>query len=313
MSLRVVFMGTPDFAVPSLQALLEAGYEVIGVFTQPDRPKGRGGKVQMSPVKECALKHGIPVFQPLKIRVDGLEPLRELAPDLCVTAAFGQILSQEVLDVPGLGTVNVHASLLPRHRGAAPVQWAVLQGDSLTGVTTMLTDRGIDTGDMLLKAELPIGEEDTAGSLLDKLSHTGAGLLIETLRRLEAGTCPREKQDEAQSTYDPMLKKEMGLIDFTEASSRCVNRVRTMNPWPCAYAPLAEGVLRVWRARAAEGCGKAGTVLRADKKDGLVVATGDGAMELCEIQAPNAKRMDARAFLLGHPITPGKLLSEVRL
>ncbi len=313
MSLRVVFMGTPDFAVPSLQALLEAGYEVIGVFTQPDRPKGRGGKVQMSPVKECALKHGIPVFQPLKIRVDGLEPLRELAPDLCVTAAFGQILSQEVLDVPGLGTVNVHASLLPRHRGAAPVQWAVLQGDSLTGVTTMLTDRGIDTGDMLLKAELPIGEEDTAGSLLDRLSHTGAGLLIETLRRLEAGTCPREKQDEAQSTYDPMLKKEMGLIDFTEASSRCVNRVRAMNPWPCAYAPLAEGVLRVWRARAAEGCGKAGTVLRADKKDGLVVATGDGAMELCEIQAPNAKRMDARAFLLGHPITPGKLLSEVRL
>lgn len=267
----------------------------------------------MSPVKEGALKHGIPVFQPLKIRVDGLEPLRELAPDLCVTAAFGQILSQEVLDVPGLGTVNVHASLLPRHRGAAPVQWAVLQGDSLTGVTTMLTDRGIDTGDMLLKAELPIGEEDTAGSLLDKLSHTGAGLLIETLRRLEAGTCPREKQDEAQSTYDPMLKKEMGLIDFTEAPSRCVNRVRAMNPWPCAYAPLAEGVLRVWRARAAEGCGKAGTVLRADKKDGLVVATGDGAMELCEIQAPNAKRMDARAFLLGHPITPGKLLSEVRL
>lgn len=313
MSLRVVFMGTPDFAVPSLQALLEAGYEVIGVFTQPDRPKGRGGKVQMSPVKEGALKHGIPVFQPLKIRVDGLEPLRELAPDLCVTAAFGQILSQEVLDVPGLGTVNVHASLLPRHRGAAPVQWAVLQGDSLTGVTTMLTDRGIDTGDMLLKAELPIGEEDTAGSLLDKLSHTGAGLLIETLRRLEAGTCPREKQDEAQSTYDPMLKKEMGLIDFTEAPLRCVNRVRAMNPWPCAYAPLAEGVLRVWRARAAEGCGKAGTVLRADKKDGLVVATGDGAMELCEIQAPNAKRMDARAFLLGHPITPGKLLSEVRL
>lgn len=313
MSLRVVFMGTPDFAVPSLQALLEAGYEVIGVFTQPDRPKGRGGKVQMSPVKECALKHGIPVFQPLKIRVDGLEPLRELAPDLCVTAAFGQILSQEVLDVPGLGTVNVHASLLPRHRGAAPVQWAVLQGDSLTGVTTMLTDRGIDTGDMLLKAELPIGEEDTAGSLLDRLSHTGAGLLIETLRQLEAGTCPREKQDEAQSTYDPMLKKEMGLIDFTEESSRCVNRVRAMNPWPCAYAPLAEGVLRVWRARAAEGCGKAGTVLRADKKDGLVVATGDGAMELCEIQAPNAKRMDARAFLLGHPITPGKLLSEVRL
>ena len=171
--MKVIFMGTPDFSVPTLQALVDAGYEVAGVFTQPDRPKGRGGKVQMSPVKELALRLGIPVFQPLKIRADGLEPLRALAPDVCVTAAFGQILSQEVLDVPRLGTVNVHASLLPRHRGAAPVQWALLSGDAVTGVTTMFTDRGIDTGDMLLRAETPILPDDTAGTLTDRLAKMG--------------------------------------------------------------------------------------------------------------------------------------------
>ena len=167
--MRVVFMGTPDFAVPTLQALIDSPYEIVGVFTQPDRPKGRGGKVQMSPVKELALKHDIPVFQPLKMRVDGLEPLKELKPDVCVTAAFGQILSQEVLDVPPMGTVNVHASLLPRHRGAGPIQWSILSGDEVAGVTTMFTDKGIDTGDMLLKVETPISEEDTAGTLTDRL------------------------------------------------------------------------------------------------------------------------------------------------
>lgn len=315
MSLRVAFMGTPEFSVPSLEALLEAGYEVAGVFTQPDRPKGRGGKVQMSPVKAFALEGGIPVYQPVKIRADGLEPLRALAPDLCVTAAFGQILSQEVLDVPRLGTVNVHASLLPRHRGAAPVQWALLQGDSVTGVTTMLTDRGIDTGDMLLRAEMPIGEEDTAGTLLEKLSQAGARLLIETLRRLEAGDCPREKQREADSTYDPMLTKEMGRLDFTEGARQCLNRVRAMNPWPCAYVPLQTGALKVWRARMTAGVSgrPAGTVLCADSRDGLVVAAADGALELCEVQAPNARRMDARAFLLGRSIEIGKPLSEVSL
>lgn len=313
MSLRVVFMGTPDFSVPSLKALIEAGYEVVGVFTQPDRPKGRGGKVQMSPVKECALQNGIPVFQPIKIRKDGLEDIRSLAPDLCVTAAFGQILSQEVLDVPCMGTVNVHASLLPRHRGAAPVQWALLQGDDVTGVTTMLSDRGIDTGDMLLRTELPIEADDTAGTLLEKLSLIGAELLLETLRHIETGDCPREKQNEAESTYDPILSKEMGLLDFSESTDQCLRRVRAMNPWPCAYVPLAQGALKVWSAKKAQGKGLSGTVLCAGSKDGLTVATGDGAMELCEIQAPNAKRMEARAFLLGHPIEVGHLLSEVMI
>ena len=313
--MRVVFMGTPDFSVPTLQALIDSPYEVVGVFTQPDRPKGRGGKVQMSPIKELALKYDIPVFQPLKMRLDGLEPLRELKPDICVTAAFGQILSQDVLDVPPMGTVNVHASLLPRHRGAAPIQWAILSGDDVAGVTTMYSDKGIDTGDMLLKCETPVLPEDTAGTLSDKLSLMGAELLIETLRQIEAGTCPREKQDESQATYDPKIEKEMGLLNFGEGTEKCLNRVRAMSPWPCAYAQLGEGVLKVWRAQAAEGVENAipGTVLKADRKLGLIVATADGAMELCEIQAPNAKRMEAKAFLLGHAIEEGKLLSEVRI
>lgn len=313
--MRIVFMGTPEFSISPLMALLDAEHEVVGVFTQPDRPKGRGGKVQMSPVKELALKHGIPVFQPLKIRKDGLDDLRALAPDLCVTAAFGQILSQEVLDVPTLGTVNVHASLLPRHRGSAPVNWAILQDDKVTGVTTMLTDKGIDTGDMLLRAETPIVEDDTAGTLLTRLSAIGAKLLIETIERLQRGDCPREKQDETQMTYDPKLEKEMGLLDFAEPTRKNLCRVRAMNPWPCAYVPLREGMLKVWQAASYNGSSKAepGTVLFADHKNGLIVATGDGVMELREIQAPNAKRMDARAFLLGHTIAAGKPLCEVEL
>lgn len=311
--MRVVFMGTPDFAVPSLRALIDNGYDVVGVFTQPDRPKGRGGKLAISPVKALALERGIPVFQPEKIRRDGVEQLRELAPDISVTAAFGQILSQEVLDIPKSGTVNVHASLLPRHRGAAPVQWAILQGDAKTGVTTMLTDAGIDTGDMLLKAETPIFESDTAGTLLERLSVMGGELLIETLARLKRGDCPREKQLESDMTYDPMLKKEMGLMDFASGTRELTLRVRAMNPWPCAYAELQSGVLKVWRASASDRRGAAGTVLAASPSEGLIVGAEDGSISLDEIQAPGGKRMDARAFLRGHPIAQGIALKEVVL
>ncbi|NLV59112.1 MAG: methionyl-tRNA formyltransferase [Clostridiales bacterium] len=317
MSLRVVFMGTPHFAVPSLQALVEAGYDVAGVFTQPDRPKGRGGKVEQSPVKEYAVSRGIPVFQPNRIRVDGVADLRSLAPDLCVTAAFGQILSQEVLDIPPLGTVNVHASLLPRHRGAAPVQWAILQGDGETGITTMLTDKGIDTGDILLKAACSILETDTAGGLLQKLSGMGAELLLKTIVLLEQGTCPRQKQLESDATYEPMLTKEMGLLHFGEGTQLCLRRVRAMDPWPGAYARLEEGVLKVWQAAAVEDEGgrdaRPGTILSADSSHGLVLATEDGAIRLIQVQAPNGKRMDARDFLRGHAMQTGRLLSEVRL
>lgn len=313
--MRIVFMGTPQFSVPSLRALIESGYEIVGVFTQPDRPKGRGGKVQTSLVKEMALAHHIPVFQPKKIRADGLEDLVNLAPDLCVTAAFGQILSQAVLDVPKIGTVNVHASLLPRHRGAAPVNWAILQDDKVIGVTTMMTDAGIDTGDMLLRREVPITDADTAGSLLETLSETGAELLIETIRRLEAGNCPREKQNEADMTYDPILKKEMGKLDFAQSARALFCRVRAMNPWPCAYVPTAGGSLKVWRAEPVNDVRGAapGTVLVADARQGLVVAVGDGAIELQEIQAPNGRRMSARAFLAGRTIEAGKLLKEATL
>lgn len=311
--MRIVFMGTPDFSVPVLEALVNSEYEVVGVFTQPDKPKGRGGKVQMTPVKECALKHGIPVFQPVKMRLDGLEPLRSLAPDLCVTAAFGQILSQEVLDVPPMGTVNVHTSLLPKHRGPAPVQWAVLAGETVTGVTTMFSDAGIDTGDMLLKKTVDIGPEETAGELTERLSHIGAELLIETLRRLEAGDLTPTPQDHSQMTYDSKIVKEMGQMDFTQPTARCLCQIRAMSPWPCAYVQLEEGALKIWRGKAAEGHGQPGTVLCADRKKGLIVATGDGAIELCEIQAPGAKRMEAKAYLLGHSIPEGVKLDEVRL
>ena len=194
--MRVVFLGTPEFGVPSLKALVSAGYDVVGVFTQPDKPKGRGNKMLPSPVKNCAVELGIPVFQPVKIRVDGVEDLKSLQPDLCVTAAFGQILSQEILDIPTIGTVNVHSSLLPKYRGSAPINWAIMEGETVTGVTTMMTDKGLDTGDILLQREVPILPGETAEELIARLAPIGAELLVETVRRLENGDCPREKQKE---------------------------------------------------------------------------------------------------------------------
>ena len=228
-------MGTPDFAVPSLKALVEGGYSVVGVVTQPDRPKGRGKKLAMSPVKEYAIQQGIPVLQPERISRDGYEDLLNLHPDLCVTAAFGQILSQKILDIPPLGTINVHASLLPKHRGSAPIAWAMVQGDKTTGVTTMMTARGIDNGDMLLKAETPIDPAETCGELTARLSEIGAKLLIETLKALENGTLERIPQDESQMTYDPKLEKDMGVIDWTQDAADIVHRIHGLNPWPgCA-------------------------------------------------------------------------------
>lgn len=300
--MRVVFMGTPAFAVPSLKALLAAGHEVAGVFTQPDRPAGRGKKLTASPVKQLALVHGIPVFQPVKIRADGVEDLRALRPEVCVTAAFGQILSQEVLDIPERGTVNVHASLLPRHRGSAPIAWAILQGDAAVGVTTMLTDRGIDTGAMLLRAETPRDPAETCGELTERLAVIGADLLVETLARMEAGTLIPVPQDEAAMTYDPMLKKEMGEVDFTRPAEEVANRVLALNPWPCCGIDIPGGRLKLLRARAVEGAGEPGSVLSADPAGGLVFACGIGAVEITELQAPGGKAMPARDWLRGHRI-----------
>ncbi|MDD6050659.1 MAG: methionyl-tRNA formyltransferase [Clostridiales bacterium] len=308
--MRIVFMGTPEFAVPSLRALCEGGYEVVGVFTQPDRPKGRGNKVVASPVKQYAVEKGIQVFQPQRIRKDGVEDLKALAPDLCVTAAFGQILSQEILDIPRIGTVNVHASLLPRHRGSAPINWAILQGDTTVGVTTMMTDRGIDTGDMLLKAQTPYIPGETAGELTLRLAELGASLLIDTLRQLEAGTLTRIPQDEAQMTYDPMLTKEMGIVDWTQRAVDIVNRIHGLNPWPGCSTAIDGGRLKLLRAERTDGAGRPGEIITADARQGLVIAAGEGAVCVKELQAPGGKPMSSKDYLRGHPMQVGTVLKE---
>ena len=308
--MRIVFMGTPDFAVASLKALCEGGYDVVGVFTQPDRPKGRGNKVVMTPVKEYAVSRGIPVFQPQHIRRDGLADLQALAPDLCVTAAFGQILSQAVLDVPPLGTINVHASLLPRHRGSAPINWAILQGDKEAGVTTMMTARGIDNGDMLLRATTPIAPGETASELTERLSVMGASLLIDTLQALEAGTLTRIPQDESAMTYDPMLNKDMGVLDWTRPAAEIVNRIHGLNPWPGCTTPYEGQRLKLLRAEVADGAGQPGEILTADPKGGLVIAAGEGAVRVTQMQAPGGKPMNPKDYLRGHPMAVGTVLKE---
>ncbi len=308
--MRIVFMGTPEFAVPSLKALCENGYEVAGVFTQPDRPKGRGNKLAASPVKEYAVSQNIPVYQPQRIRRDGVEDLKALAPDLCVTAAFGQILSQEILDIPPMGNINVHASLLPRHRGSAPINWAILQGDRQAGVTTMMMDKGIDTGDMLLKSSTDILPGETAGELTLRMSQMGAKLLLETLRQLENGTLVRIPQDEAAMTYDPMLDKAMGVIDWTLPARDIVNRIHGLNPWPGCSTAIQGGRLKLLRAQAAEGAGQPGEIIAADAKTGLTIACGEGAVNILQLQAPGGKPMNARDYLRGHPMAVGTVLKE---
>ena len=308
--MRIVFMGTPEFAVPPLEAMIREGYEVVGVFTQPDRPKGRGNKMTPSPVKTAALQAGIPVFQPEKIRKTGVEDLRSLEPDLCVTAAFGQILSQEVLDIAPRGNINVHASLLPRHRGAAPIAQALMAGEEMTGVTTMWMDAGIDTGDILMQAETRIEETETCGELTARLSLMGAELLIRTLKALEAGTLESRKQDEAQMTYDPMLKKEMGTPDFSQGARRVKGQINGLNPWPCVSVPMGGEKLKLMRAATAEGSGVPGTILRADAKGGLLIACGEGAVRILELQAPGGKVMKAEDYLRGHQMPVGMSLAE---
>lgn len=304
--MRIVFMGTPQFAVPVLEMLTGmADVEVAGVFTQPDRPKGRGNKLTASPVKEAAVKAGIPVFQPEKIRKTGTDDLRNLKPDLCVTAAFGQILSQEILDIPPLGNINVHASLLPKHRGSAPIAHAIMCGDKRTGVTTMMMDAGIDTGDMLLQEETEIGPEETCGELTERLSRIGAGVLDKTIAEMRKGTLRRIPQNEAEMTYDPMLTREMGKIDFTGDADRVRGQINGLNPWPCAFVPLGEERLKFLRATLSEGSGEAGSILCADPKQGLVIACGKGAVRILEIQAPGGRKMRAEDYLRGHGIPAG--------
>ena len=305
--MRIVFMGTPEFAVPSLRALCENGYNVVGVITQPDRPAGRGHKLTPCPVKVLATEKGLPVYQFEKIKRDGVDCLKELAPDLVVTAAFGQLLSQEILDIPKYGTVNVHASLLPKGRGSAPINWCILKGEKVAGVTTMLTDIGMDTGDMLLKAETEIGELETAGELTERLSLIGAELLIKTLAGYPHGDVKPVPQNEADACYDPMLSKEMGKIDWSKSAGQIACQVRGLNPWPCAYTENEAGRIKIYLARAceAEHAAEPGTVVVSGPKDGLKIACGEGWLEILEMQAPNAKRMAPKAYLQGKKIETG--------
>lgn len=303
--MRIVFMGTPEFAVPSLKALIREGYEVVGVFTQPDRPKGRGNKLTPSPVKVAATEAGIPVYQPERIRKTGVEDLRSLKPDLCVTAAFGQILSKEILDIPPMGNINVHASLLPKHRGAAPIAYAIMAGDAKAGVTTMMMDAGIDTGDILLQEETGIAESETCGELTARLSGIGAELLIRTIRSMEAGSLKRIPQDETKMTYDPMMTKELSRPDWNRDAAEIRGLINGLNPWPCVSVPYEGGRLKLLRAERFEGCGKPGTVIKADPKTGLVIACGSGAVRIMELQAPGGKQMKSEDYLRGHGIPEG--------
>ena len=306
-------MGTPDFAVPSLKALIDGGYNVVGIFCQPDRPKGRGHKLAACPVKETALAAGIPVFQPERIkREEGVTALRALEPDLCVTAAFGQLLSQEILDIPPLGTVNVHSSLLPRHRGSAPINWSIIKGDQVTGVTTMFTDKGMDTGDILLMRETPIGEKENAGELSDRLSVMGAELLIETIRALENGTLVRTPQDHDQATYEPKMDKELGRINWCSNAQEIDWLVRGATPWPGAFTTLGDQAIKVFEVEILSGAasGEPGKIIAADAKNGFVVSCGDHDMELKMIQMPGAKRMNAKDYLRGHTIETGVCLGK---
>lgn len=300
--MRVVFMGTPDIAATCLKRILADGFEVVGVYTQPDRPKGRGMKLTASPVKEVALEAGIQVFQPESFREDEtVEELKALKPDICAVVAYGRILPQKVLDVPGLGCINIHASLLPKYRGSAPYQWAVLNGEKETGVTAMYLCREMDAGDMIDRVKTLIGENETAGELLDRLAVLGAELLSKTLTRFTQGKVPAQKQDESQVSFAPMLEKTMCPIDWSKTAQQVHDHVRGLQPWPVATMELNGIPFKVHETRIVSGSGAPGTVLGLTKT-GLVIACGEGAVEVRVLQAQGGKRMNAPDYFRGHPL-----------
>lgn len=319
--MRIVFMGTPDFSVPALKALVEAGHQVIAVVTQPDKPKGRGKEVQMTPVKIQAMEYGIPVYQPAKVReASFVEVLKGLEADVYVVIAFGQILPKAVLELPKYGCINIHASLLPKYRGAAPIQWCVIDGERETGITTMMMDVGLDTGDMLEKAVIPIEEKETGGSLHDKLSMAGGDLILSTLKKLEEGTLVRTPQTDEGTCYAKMLTKSLGDIDWNQGAVSIERLIRGLNPWPSAYTMWNGKTIKIWAAdviagrEAAEFLSESGvpaetgtapgTVVCSDKRR-LVVCTGGGLLSIRELQMEGKKRMDTPAFLRGYPIPAG--------
>lgn len=306
--MRIIFMGTPDFAVNSLEAILAAGHQVVLAVTQPDKPKGRGKNMQFPPVKECAIAHEIPVYQPRRIREpECVEYLRQYDPELIVVAAFGQILPMEILTMPKYGCINVHASLLPKYRGAAPIQWAVINGDPVSGVTIQRMAQGVDTGDIIAKVEVPLDQKETGGSLFDRLAEAGAALCVEAMASIEAGTATYTPQNEAEATHVSMIKKEFGSIDWNQPSEKIERLIRGLNPWPSAYTTLHEKTLKIWDAAVKEGNTDAapGTIVKAEKKD-LWVQTGDGVLMLSEVQLEGKKRMPVDAFMRGYTIEQGE-------
>ena len=306
--MRIVFMGTPDFAVPSLQALIDAGHEVCAVYTQPDKPQGRKQILTAPPVKELALQHHIPVYQPATLKnEEEQEKLRALAPEVIIVVAYGKLLPKAVLDIPPRGCINVHGSLLPRWRGAAPIQWSVIAGDEKAGVTTMQMAEGLDTGDMLLTYETEIGARETAGELFDRLAQAGAELLVRTLVELDSIT-PRP-QDDSRSCYAHMLDKQMAVIDWAK-SAREIDLIRGLSPWPVALTTLDGARLKIYAAEPVPGTGRPGEVLVSDPRKGLTVACGAGALALLEVQLVGGKRMKSADFLRGHAIQTGTILGE---
>ncbi len=308
--MRVVFMGTPDFAAGILEAVVLAGHEVVLAVSQPDKPKGRGKALQFPPVKEYAISQGIEVYQPRKVReAECVEFIRERQPEIIVVAAFGQILPKELLDLPKYGCINVHASLLPKYRGAAPIQWAVINGDKVSGVTIMRMDVGLDTGDIIETAETEISPEETGGSLFDKLEKLGAKLLVETMEKIENGTARYTKQEESQASHVGMIDKSMGDIDWKKSAVEIENLIRGLNPWPSAYTRLNGKTLKIWKALPEPGGEppKAGCVYLVNKKE-LKIHTGDGVLSLLEVQLEGKKRMDIPSFLRGYEVlSNGKL------
>lgn len=314
--MKIVYMGTPDFAVAPLEAIINAGHEVVLAVTQPDKQKGRGKEVQMTPVKECALRHGIPVFQPVKIKEESA--LRELAgypADIFVVAAFGQLLSEEILSMPKFGCVNIHASLLPAYRGAAPIQWAIINGETESGVTVMQMEKGLDTGGMYCKIKVPIDKKETGASLHDKLMAAGAELIVKALPGIESGELKPEKQDDSLSCYAPRLDKAMGLIDWEKDAASIERLIRGLNSWPSAYTYYRGKTLKIWEAdvaeesRSGESMAKPGTVVEVGK-DFFDIAAGRGLLRVHCVQLEGKKRMSVKDFLLGYEVKPGLILKE---
>ena len=308
--MKIVFMGTPDFASGALEALIEAGHEITAVYTQPDKPKGRGKEVQMTPVKEVALKYDIPVYQPVRIKnAEEVALLRSIEADIYVVAAFGQILSQEILDIPKYGCVNIHASLLPKYRGAAPIQWAVIDGEKKTGVTIMQMNAGCDTGDILYTKEYVLDAKETGASLFDKLMVLGAEAIVEALPLIEAGKLTPVPQNDAEATHAAKLTKELGKLDFNKPAVELERLIRGLNSWPSAYTSFRGKQLKIWEAEIVDAKGMPGTIVAVDKES-ITIATGEGGLRILSLQLEGKKRMDTKDFLLGYPVAAGEVFGE---